>query len=137
MPIKDFLVSLIASIVDGNFQRRNLIRFINQAFKEAYILGNFDKNCNVSIVLGDADFRHQMSSFRVISGCQVSIENDYGISITEIMNIATPFLINKAFLSLLMSLGFDTLIVKGKYTKRGKSFCIHKYASLNDFILTE
>ena len=54
---------------------------------------------------------------------------------SEIFDISDYILKNKAFLRQLMALGFDTLIIQGKMTRRGKMFCMKNYAELQGYTL--
>ncbi len=66
---------------------------------------------------------------------ELTVENDLGMEDSEIFGIADYILNNKAFLRQLMAIGFDTLIVQGKLTHRGKMFCMKRYSELKGYAL--
>jgi len=76
-----------------------------------------------------------MSSIWLRSGFKISVENDMGMLDSEIFEISDYVLRNSAFLRQLMAMGFDTLLVQGKITSRGKMFCLKNYAELKGFSL--
>lgn len=123
--------------MDGSLERVKIISALNQNFKESFISGGLDRLCKVSISTGDPEFRHELSSIWLRSGFKITIENDLGMTDFEIFEISEYVVNNKSFLRQLMALGFDTLIVQGKLTKRGKMFCMHKYADLKGFMLKD
>lgn len=133
MKIIDFLKNLINIILDGSIERVRIVSAMNDNFRETFYSGGIDRLCKVSISTGDPQFAHEMSSIWLRSGFRISVENDYGMSDSEIFEISDYVLHNKAFIRQLMSLGFDTLIVQGKLTKRGKMFCIKSYADLKGY----
>lgn len=133
MKLLDFIKNLINVIMDGSFERVRIITAMNQNFKESFISGGLDRMCRVSISSGDPDFAHEMSSIWLRSGFRITIENDYGMSDSDIFEISDYVLQNKAFLRQLMSIGFDTLIVQGAMTRRGKMFCLKAYANLKGY----
>lgn len=135
MKIVEFLKSLINMLMDGSLERIRIISAMNQNFHESYISGGLDRHCRVTISAGDQEFRHSMSAIWLRSGFRITIENDYGMSDNEIFEISEYILNNNAFVRQLMVLGFDTLIIQGKLTKRGKMFCMHKYSSLDNYML--
>ena len=135
MNIKDFFYNLINSLLDGSFERMKIINAMNQAFREYYISGDLERCCRVSISQGDQDFRHEMSSIWLRSGFKISIENDNNLKDSEIMNISQYILQNKSFIRQLMAMGFDTLIIQGKTTKRGRMFSLKAYANLKNYYI--
>jgi hypothetical protein len=137
MRIVDFLKNLLSVILDGSFERIKIISAMNQNFNESFISGGLDRLCRVSISSGDPQFRHSMSAIWFRSGFKISVENDYGMRDHEIFEISEYILNNRAFLRQMMALGFDTLIIQGKLTGRGKMFCMHKYSDLGNFMLKE
>ena len=77
-----------------------------------------------------------MSTMWFRSGFKISIENDSNLQDSEIMEISHYVLENKAFIRQLMAQGFDTLIVKGKTTGKGKAFSLKAYANLNNYFIS-
>lgn len=137
MNITDFIKNLINSLLDGSFERMTLINQMNKAFKEYYISGENNFLCKVSIAQGDVDFKHEMSSMWFRSGFKITIENDYSVKESDFMDISQYVLQNLSFIRQLMALGFDTLIVQGKTTKKGKKFSLKAYANLNNYFISQ
>ena len=135
MNLKEFFQNLINSILDGSFERMRVINAMNQAFKEYFISGDLERCCRVSISQGDQEFKHEMSSFWLRSGFKINIENDLNLRDSEIMEISQYVLQNKAFIRQLMAMGFDTLIVQGKTTQRGRKFSLKAYSSLKNYYI--
>lgn len=135
MRLIEFIKNLINVIMDGSLERVRIISAMNDNFRESFYSGGIDRLCRVSISSGDPEFAHEMSSIWLRSGFRISVENDLGLKDIDVFEIADYILQNKAFLRQLMALGFDTLIIQGKLTKRGKIFCIKSYADLNGYTL--
>ena len=135
MRIWELIKNIINTIMDGSIERVRIIKAMNDNFQESYYSGGIDRLCKVSISSGDPDFSHEMSSIWLRSGFRISIENDLGLADSEVFEISDYILQNKAFIRQLMALGFDTLIVQGKITKRGKMFCIKSYSDLHVYML--
>ena len=77
-----------------------------------------------------------MSTFFFRSGFKITIENDANLKSSELRNIAQYILTNKSFVRQLMSLGFDTLIVKGKSIEVEARYALKQYTGLNGFMLS-
>lgn len=135
MGIKTFFTNLINSFLDGSFEKMRIIGNMNAAFKEYFISGEYNRLCNASISQGCSDFAHEMSSFWFRSGFKISIENDTSLKESEMNEIASYITDNDAFVRQLMSLGFDTLIVRGKQSGIEKKFALKKYANLNQYFI--
>ena len=135
MNIQTFFSNLINSLLDGSFERIRIIGNMNTAFKEYFISGEYNRLCKVSISPGCSTFAHEMSAIWLRSGFKVSIENDSSLKDSEIDEIANYITYNKAFVRQLMALGFDTLIVRGKLTRKEKTYPLKKYANLNQYFL--
>lgn len=75
-----------------------------------------------------------LSVFR--SGFKICIENDNNIKISEFREIGQYILSNRPFVRQLMSLGFDTLIIKGKNTTNEAKYALKQYSELNGFMLS-
>lgn len=86
--------------------------------------------------MGDSSFAHEMSAFVFRSGFKISIENDNNIKISEYREVAQYILANKPFVRQLMSIGFDTLIIKGKSTSSELKYSLKQYSELNGFMLS-
>lgn len=136
MKIFDFLKNLLNSLLDGSFERTRIITSMNQTFKEYYYSGELERLCKVSISVGEQKFAHEMSAFFFRSGFKISIENDSNIKSSELRDIAQHVLSNRPFIRLLMSLGFDTLIVKGKTTSLENRYALKQYTELSGFMLS-
>ena len=137
MRILDLLRSIINTLLDGSFERVRVLSAMNDNFKESYYSGGIDRLCRVSISAGDPEFRHEMSYMSLRSGFRISVENDLDMKDSEIFEISEYILTNKTFLRQLMSLGFDTLIIQGKVTRRGKMFCMKRYSELTNYTLSK
>jgi len=135
MKLIEFIKQVINAILDGSFEKIRIIQAMNDNFKESFYSGGLDRLCKVSISAGDPDFSHEMSAMWLRSGFRITIENDLGMQDCEIFEIADYILNNKAFLRQLMSIGFDTLIVQGKMTHRGKMFSMKQYSELKGYAL--
>jgi hypothetical protein len=135
MNLKEFFQNLINSILDGSFERMRVINAMNQAFKEYFISGDLERCCRVSISQGDQEFKHEMSSFWLRSGFKINIENDINLRDSEIMEISQYVLQNKSFIRQLMAMGFDTLIVQGKTTQRGRKYSLKAYSNLKNYYI--
>lgn len=135
MSIKSFFTNLINSLLDGSFERVRIISQMNTAFKEYFTTGEFNRLCKVSISSGNSVFAHEMSTLWIRSGFKITIENDFRLQDSEISELASYITDNAAFVRQLMSLGFDTLIIKGKTSGTTKSFALKKYANLNNYFI--
>ena len=133
MSIKDFFNNLFNSLLDGSFERMRIINVMNQSFREFFYSGELNRLCKVSISQGDREFSHEMSWFR--SGFKISIENDINLLDSEIMEISKYVLSNTAFIRQLMAMGFDTLIVVGATSGKGRKFSLKGYANLNNYYI--
>lgn len=136
MKIVDFIKGLLDSILSGSLERMRIINAMNDSFKEAYYSRELDRLCKVSITIGDSSFAHEMSTFVFRSGFKISIENDNNIKISEFREIGQYILSNRPFVRQLMSLGFDTLIIKGKNISNEAKYALKQYSELNGFMLS-
>ena len=131
MNIKNFFVNLINSLLDGSFDRMKM----NMAFEESFYTGELDRMCKVSISMGHQPFAHEMSSLSFRSGFKISIENDSSLKESEIEELASYVTENVAFVRQLMSLGFDTLIIKGKTLGTNRIYALKRYANLSQYFI--
>ena len=90
---------------------------------------------HLPITVGDTNYAHEMSAFFLRSGLKISIENDNNIKDSEFREISQYILSNKPFIRQLMTLGFDTLIVTGKTSRKGMQYCLKSYTQLGGFSL--
>ena len=74
-----------------------------------------------------------MSAFFLRSGFKISIENDNNIKDSEFRDISQYILSNKPFIRQLMTLGFDTLIVTGKTSR--KAILFKKLYAIRRFLI--
>ena len=135
MSIKELIKNLINSLLDGSFERMRIINQMNYAFKEYFMSGEFNRLCRVSISQGRSEYAHEMSSLCFRSGFKISIENDISLKESEILELANYVTDNVAFVRQLMTMGFDTLVVKGRNTGVGKEFALKRYANLNQYFI--
>lgn len=135
MNLVDFFKNLLNSLLDGSFERVKIISAMNQAFKDYYYSGELDRLCKASISTGNEQYRHEMSAVFFRSGFKISIENDLDLKESEIRDISQYILSNRAFVRQLMSLGFDTLVITGKTTKKSLQYCLKNYTQLTGFSL--
>lgn len=135
MNLLDLFKNLLDSLLSGSFERMRIINEMNTAFREYYYSGEFQRLCKISITSGENNYRHEMSSMIFRSGFKLSIENDNGLRESEINEIAQYILTNTAFIRQLMSIGFDTLIIKGKNTLIGKTYSLKNHANLNHYYI--
>lgn len=136
MSIYSFLKNLLDSLMSGSFERVRIINAMNESFKEHYYTGELDRMCKVSVCMGDTDYRHEMSAFVLRSGFKISVENDRGFTTTEAKELSHYVVSNTPFVRQLMSIGFDTLIIKGKTAGIEIQFALSNYANLNGYALT-
>ena len=127
--------TLIDSLLSGSFERYRIVSNMNDAFKDYFYSGELQRLCKVSISSGEASFRHQMSSMVFRSGFKLSIENDNDLKESEIIEISKYIISNKPFIRQLMSIGFDTLIIRGKTSLMGKKFALKEFADLNSYFI--
>lgn len=135
MNIKSFFVNLINSLLDGSFDRMRIINQMNKAFEESFYTGELDRMCKVSISMGHQPFAHEMSCLSFRSGFKISIENDSSLKESEIEELASYVTGNVAFVRQLMSLGFDTLIIRGKISGMNKMYALKKFANLSQYYI--
>ena len=136
MKILTFFKNLIDSLMSGSFERVRVINEMNESFKEHYYTGEMDRLCKVSVNAGDPDYKHEMSAFFLRSGFKISVENDSGFSRSEANELSNYVLSNTPFIRQLMSIGFDTLTIKGKTTGIGMQYKLSDYANLSGYALT-
>lgn len=127
--------SLLDLITQGSFERLRVTKELNIAFKEAFLSGEIDRHCTVSICAGNSSFRHEMSSFPLRSGFKVNIENDDNLKESDFIEISKYILSNPTFVRQLMVLGFDTLAIKGKNQLNKLEIPLKEHGNLKDFML--
>lgn len=135
MNIKTLFINLINSLLDGSFERVRIISQMNDAFKEYFTTGEFNRLCKVSISQGNSAFAHEMSTLWIRSGFKILIENDASLKESEINDLATYVTDNASFVRQLMAMGFDTLVIKGKTTCITKRFALKEFANLNQYFI--
>lgn len=135
MSIKSFFVNLINSLLDGSFDRMRIIGQMNKAFEESFYTGELDRMCKVSIAMGYQPFAHEMSCLSFRSGFKISIENDSSLKESELEELASYVTGNVAFVRQLMSLGFDTLIIKGEINGMNKMYALKRFANLSQYYI--
>lgn len=136
MSVYSFLKNLLDSLMSGSFERVRIVNAMNDSFKEHYYTGELDRMCKVSVAMGNSDYHHEMSAFVFRSGFKISVENDRGFTTSEANELSHYVLSNTPFVRQLMSIGFDTLIIKGKTTGIGMEYGLSSYANLNGYALT-
>lgn len=135
MNIKDLITNLINSLLDGSFERMRVIGQMNAAFKEYFTCGEFARLCKVSISQGKSEYAHEMSTLWLRSGFKISIENDISLKESEMEDFSRYVTENAAFVRQLMSMGFDTLVIKGKTTGISKYYALKHFANLNQYFI--
>lgn len=135
MQLVTLFKNLIDSLLSGSFERLKIVNAMNAAFKDYYLSGELQRLCKITITSGDIEYRHEMSSMVFRSGFKINIENDNGLKESEIIEISKYILSNTTFIRQLMSIGFDTLIIKGKTTLMGKKYALKQYANLNSYFI--
>lgn len=126
---------MINSLLDGSFDRMRIIGQMNKAFEESFYTGELDRMCKVSIAMGYQPFAHEMSCLSFRSGFKISIENDSSLKESELEELASYVTGNVAFVRQLMSLGFDTLIIKGKINGMNKMYALKRFANLSQYYI--
>ena len=135
MSIKSFFVNLINSLLDGSFDRMRIINQMNKAFEESFYTGELNRLCKVSISMGHQSYAHEMSCLSFRSGFKISIENDDSLKESEVSDLANYVTDNVSFVRQLMSLGFDTLIIRGKLHGMNKMYALKNYANLSQYYI--
>lgn len=135
MNIVELFNNLLNSFIDGSFERMKIISSMNKAFKEYFYSGELNRLCKVSISSGNSAFAHEMSAIFFRSGFKINIENDSNLKESEMRDISSYIISNKAFLRQLMSLEFDTLIVAGKTTSKTLQYSLKQYTNLSSYTL--
>ena len=135
MTIKQFFSNLFNVLMDGTWERVRVVNQMNQAFREYFASGDFDRLCKVSISQGDPLFQHEMSSIWLRSGFKITVENDSNLRDSEIAVLAQYVTGNESFVRQLMAMGFDTLVVKGKSSSAITTFELSKYANLKHYYI--
>jgi hypothetical protein len=130
----DFVKNAFNAALDLSLEKVIIISQMNQAFKNQFLTGEASRLVHASITIGDANYRHAMSNTFIRSGFMLTIKNDDNLKKSEAHEIAQYILENDFFVKQLMTLGFDTLIVKGKSIHSIK-FKLSDYASLEHFFL--
>jgi hypothetical protein len=132
--VYDFLKNALNAALDLSLEKVIIINQLNQGFKNQFLAGEASRLVKASITIGDASYRHAMSNSFVRSGFMLTIVNDDNLKLSEAHEVAQYILENDFFVKQLMTLGFDTLIVKGSKTNSVK-FKLSDYASLEHFFL--
>lgn len=135
MQLVTFFKNLLDSLLSGSFERMRIVNGMNDAFKEYYYSGELQRLCKVTITPGDSSYRHEMSSMVFRSGFKINILNDNNLKESEIIEISKYILSNTPFIRQLMSIGFDTLLIKGKTTLMGQKYALKNYANLNSYFI--
>ena len=135
MQLITFFKNLLDSLLSGSFERLRIVNGMNDAFREYFYSGELHRLCKITITSGDSANRHEMSSMVFRSGFKLTIENDSNLKESEIIEISNYILSNTPFIRQLMSIGFDTLIIKGKTTLMGKKYALRDYANLNNYYI--
>ena len=136
MNIKNIITNLINTLLDGSFERVRIINQMNSAFKEYFTTGEFNRLCKVSISSGRSEYAHEMSTLSFRSGFKISIENDFALKESEVNELSSYITSNETFVRQLMSMGFDTLVIKGKTTGINKNYALKRYANLNHYFIS-
>lgn len=134
--IWEFLKNTINLVLDASFEKVAIINALNKTFEEQYLNGETNRLVKVSITIGDETYKHSMSVHWTRSGFMMIIQNDEFLKLSEVHEVAQYILTNDYFIKKLMSLGFDTLIVKGKNTKSIK-FKLSNFANLDGYFLQD
>ena len=135
MSIREFFKNLLNSLLDGSFDRMRVINAMNQSFRECFYSEEFNRLCRASISQGEQRYAHEMSACWFRSGFKISIENDNGLSESEIKEIADNVLCNTSFVRQLMAMGFDTLVIQGNTTEKTCKFSLKQYANLKNYYI--
>ena len=130
----EFIKNTINSVLDVSFEKVAIISSLNKTFEEQYLNGETNRLVKASISIGEPSYKHSMSVSWTRSGFMMTIQNDEKLRLSEVHEVAQYILTNDFFIKKLMSLGFDTLIVKGKNTKSIK-FKMSDYANLDNYFL--
>ncbi len=133
--IKTFINRLVDVISQGNLERIKILNEFNRVFNEAYCAGETDKLCKVTTAIGNTAFRHELSSFYLRSGFKITIENDKNIKRSDLVEITKYVTDSLPFVRQLMALGYDTLIVHGKNSRRRAEICLKDIADLKAYML--
>ena len=130
----EFLKNAVNSAMDGSFQKMQIISQLNKSFEEQYLNGETNRLVKASITIGEQGFKHSMSVNYFRSGFLLIIQNDEYLKESEANEVAKYILMNQSFIKKLMSLGFDTLMVRGQSTDSIK-FKMSDFANLDSYFL--
>jgi hypothetical protein len=130
----EFIKNTINLVLDASYEKVAIINGLNKSFDEQFHNGETNRLVKVSITIGDSSYKHSMSVNFTRSGFMMMIQNDEALRLSEVNEVAQYILTNDYFVKKLMSLGFDTLIVKGKSTNSIK-FKLSEYANLDNYFL--
>ncbi len=112
----DFINQSVSTILDGSLEKKQLIDAFNGIFRELYYSGSVERFVKVSICKGVSRFKHEMSVSAFRSGLLFEVQNDDRLAKAELQDISFVIFGFPPMVRLLKSLGFDTLIIKGKRT---------------------
>lgn len=130
----EFIKNTINLVLDASFEKVAIINALNKTFEEQYLTGETNRLVKVSISFGDPSYKHSMSVSYPRSGFLMIIQNDEKLKLSEVHEVAQYILTNDYFIKKLMSLGFDTLIVRGKTTNSIR-FKLSDFANLDNYFL--
>ncbi len=132
--IWEFIKNTINLVLDTSFEKISIINSLNKTFEEQYLNGETSRLIKVSITFGIETYKHSMSVHWTRSGFMMIIQNDEFLKLSEVNEAAQYILTNDYFIKKLMSLGFDTLIAKGKSNK-SIHFKLSDYANLEGYFI--
>lgn len=131
------LVNRVVDVVSqGSWERVRVLNAFESVFKNAFELGEIDLYCTVTTGKGDPSKRHELSTFTARSGFKITIQNDnYKLIDSKFVDLAKYVVGNVAFVRRLMALGYDSLIVYGKNTKKAYVLGLKDVADFHDYML--
>jgi hypothetical protein len=116
-----FLNRIVDVVSTGSTERIRILKEFNLVFKEVYLQGELQHLCHVTTSPGNPKFKHELSTFYLRSGFKITIGNDRNLSKEEIIEYSKFVIESKPFVRQLMSLGYDTLILRPQNNYAGIS----------------
>jgi hypothetical protein len=130
------LFNRIADVVSqGNLERVRIIKEFNLVFKEAFSCGDIDRLCSVTTSPGNPQNKHALSVHFLRSGFKITIHNDEHLTKNDFVEISKYVIDSAPFVRQLMSMGYDTLIIKGMNYSIGLEIPLNEIANLYKYML--
>lgn len=131
------LTEIIRRLIESTSEKMdledNLIQRFNELFFQAFAHENWEWQFNVILNAGNSNFRHVKSKEQSESGLLIVVMNDWKLNEHDLVEISKYFTENRFLITLLIDLGFDTLIIKGDNAFIGLAIPLHEIATLKNY----